>query len=358
MRLSLNAMPRHFVLLAFALGGLWAPQPCLGQWTTTINCPEGRVYRDVRQDAGRDEFCELDLPGSLQVRDGPSRFWYSEGHFGEEGAYQKGRKAGPWRECNRFDHCRDQTYELEYPNEKARGVRNEVPVRYEGGKYVFDFNSCRSTWVTRQTADSFLELNIVSGLIRCQVTYIPSTEKNRPAGEQGHYLCEIPYAIGVREFDSLDLRKELPRVGLPQFCRQDEPGLTASGGLAAQAVAIWGNTAFIDAVTKKEAHGWTTLANAIDVECAALERPQSGPDRLTLRLNRYAEGLVLDRIGKEEIKADACAGRYPFSPMERLRDTSGRTLFTFGLSQDQTRAERQRICITSQMKLQPTCVSQ
>ncbi len=351
-------MPRQFVLLALATwGGLCLPKPCFGQWAKTIDCPEGRVYRDVRQDAGRDEFCELDLPGSLQVRDGPSRSWYSEGHSGEEGAYYKGRKVGQWRECNRFDHCRDQIYELEYPNEKARGVRNEVPVRYEGGKYVFDFNSCWSTWVTRQTDDSFLELNIVSGLIRCQVTYIPSSEENRPAGTQGYYLCEIPYTVGVREFDSLDLRKELPRVGLPQFCRQDEPGLTASGGLAAQAVAIWGNTAFIDAVTKKEAHGWTTLANVIDVECATLERPQSGSERLTLRLNRYAEGLVLDRIGKEEIKADACTGRYPFSLMERLRDASGRTLFTFGLSQDQTTAQRQRDCITSQIKLQPTCVS-
>lgn len=359
MRLSLGATPRQFLLLACAAwGGLWAPKPCLGQWTKTIDCPEGRDYHDDRQYAGRDEYCELDLPGSLHVRDGASRFWYSAGHFGEGGTYDKGRKVGRWRECNRFDHCRDLTYELEYPNEKTRGTRSEVPVRFEGGKYIFDFNSCRSTWVTRRSADSFLELNIVSGLIRCQITYIPSTEKDRPAGEHGSYLCEIPYAVGVRKFDSLDLRKELPKAGLPQFCRPDEPGLTASGGPAAQAVAIWGNTAFIDAVSKKETHGWTTLANANDVECAALGRLGKGSERLTLRLNRYAEGLVLDRMGKEEIKADACAGRVPFSPMETLRDASGRTLFLLRLSRDPTTAQRQRSCITSQIKFQPTCASQ
>jgi hypothetical protein len=71
----------------------------------------------------------------------------------------------------------------------------------------------------------------------------------------------------------------------------------------------------------------------------------------------YAEGLVLDRIGKEEIRADGCGGRFPFPAMERLRDATGRTLFTSGLSRDKTTAERQRTCITSHIKLQPTCAS-
>ena len=119
---------------------------------------------------GEMSFCELQLPGGLRVRDGPSCFWFSEGPPGEEGAYQAGRKIGRWRECDRFDRCRDQTYELLYPQEKARSLRPEVPLRYEDGKYVFDFHSCWSTWVTRKTHDSFLELKIVNGLLRCQVT--------------------------------------------------------------------------------------------------------------------------------------------------------------------------------------------
>ena len=43
------------------------PSPCLAQWTKTIDCPNGTVYRDVRRDAGREESCERLLPGSLKV---------------------------------------------------------------------------------------------------------------------------------------------------------------------------------------------------------------------------------------------------------------------------------------------------
>ena len=335
----------------------WAPKPCFADWTKTIDCPSGRVYLDIRRDAGREEFCELQLPGSLKVRDGPSRWWYSEGHFGEGGIYKAGRKVGRWRECDRFDRCRDQTYNLLYPQEKARGVKPELPVSYSSGKYVVDFNSCWSTWVTRQTAESVVELNIGGGLIRCQITYIPSIDKDRPAENQGHYLCEIPYTVGVRKFDSLDLRKELPKIGLPQFCRQDDPPVTASApdGPEAQAIALWANTRFLDSLTGKEVRAWTTIANMVDVECASLQRQEAGLEQLTVRLNEYAEKLVLERMGKDEIKADTCAGRFPLSAIGATRDASGHTLFTYGLSQNRMTAERQRACITTQIKLQPTC---
>jgi len=88
-----------------------------------------------------------------------------------------------------------------------------------------------------------------------------------------------------------------------------------------------------------------------------LERPPPGPEQLRLRLNEYAERLVLERMQKDEIKADACTGHLPFSPMKTARDASGRTLFTFGLSRDRATAARQRACITSQLKLQRTCES-
>lgn len=199
------------------------PSPCLAQWAKTIDCPEGTVYRDVRRDAGRQEFCERQLSGSIKVQHGPFRSWYSEGHFGEEGTYTNGRKVGKWKQCDRFDRCQNRAYELLSPGEKGRGVRPEVPVTFANGKYVFDFASCWSTWVTRQTPDSFLELNIGSGSVGCQVTYIQSTEKDRAAGNRGHYLCEVPHSVGVRAFESLDLRSELPKAGLPQFCRKDDP---------------------------------------------------------------------------------------------------------------------------------------
>jgi len=331
--------------------------PCFAEWTKTIDCPAGREYRDVRVYAGRNEFCELHLPGSLWVRDGPSRFWFSEGHFGEAGAYRKGRKVGRWRECNRFDHCHETTYSLTWPQETAAGVKAEIPLRYAGGKYVFDFHSCWSTWMTRQTAESYTELNIGHGLIRCQITYLPSSDKDGPAGNAGHYLCEIPYSVGVRAFDSLDLRSEFPKAGLPQFCRADEPSgpVNMPWGVPEMAFALWVNTRFQDAVTGKEAQAWTPLANTVDVVCVALVRRPGRPDRLTVRLNEYAEKLVLDRIGKEETKADACDARFPLTPMARTRDASGHTLFSFGFSGKPKTAALQRACINGQIRLLPAC---
>jgi hypothetical protein len=267
-----------------------------------------------------------------------------------------GRKVGHWRECDRFDRCREQEHKLLFPDEQARGVRPEIPVRFAGGKYVFDFASCWSTLVRRQTADSFLELNIGHGVIRCQVTYIPSTEKDRPAGNRS-YFCEIPYAVGVREFDSLDLHTELPKAGLPQFCRQDSRDPTANGRIKETAVAIWGNTPVIDSITSKEFRAWEMLANAADVECASLHRPSVGPGLLTLRLNRYAEDIVLERIGKEEIRAEACGEDLPFATMATAKDRADRTLFTLGLSRTPAAAERQRACIASELKLRPVCAS-
>jgi hypothetical protein len=250
-------------------------------------------------------------------------------------------------------------YELMFPHERARGVKSEIPVSYSRGKYIFDFGSCWSTRVTRQTAESLSELNIGGGLIRCQLTYSPSVERDRPGGGVGRYLCEVPYSVGVRELDSLDLRKELSKVGLPQFCRQDDPPVTTTmpDGPAAQAFAIWVNQRFVDGRTKTEVRGWTTLANLVDVECAAINPQQSGAERLAVRLNEYAEKLVLDRAAKDEIKADACGGRFPFSRIDMIRDGSGRSLFIYGFSSSRATAERQRRCIAAQITLQPTCTS-
>lgn len=126
-------------------------------------------------------------------------------------------------------------------------------------------------------------------------------------------------------------------------------------GPPAQALAIWVNQTFLSSRTKQQARAWTTLANVVDVECAAISRQQQGPDILTVRLNEYAEKLVLDRLRIDETKADACGGRFPLTALAATRDPAGRTLFNYALSRTATTAERQRACIASQVALQPTC---
>ena len=141
-RNAVRFMPLRSLFISVVLGWVWiVPNRGCANWTKTIDCPSGRVYRDVRRDAGREEFCELLLPGSLQVRDGPSRWWYSEGHFGAEGSYQNSRKVGRWRACDRFGRCRDATYDLVYLHERARRVKPEIPVSYSRGQYIFYFGS-------------------------------------------------------------------------------------------------------------------------------------------------------------------------------------------------------------------------
>ena len=85
---------KRFWVLLFALGFLSSAPPAFAQWQKTITCPAGRVYREFRVDAGDDQFCALQLPGHLWVRDGPSRWWYIEGQLGGEGSYTNGRKVG------------------------------------------------------------------------------------------------------------------------------------------------------------------------------------------------------------------------------------------------------------------------
>lgn len=114
------------------------------------------------------------------------------------------------------------------------------------------------------------------------------------------------------------------------------------------------NQSFLEGRTKQQARAWTTLANVVDVECVAINRQRHGADVLTVRLNEYAEKLVLDRLGKDEMKADTCGGRFPLTALAATRDGAGRPLFNYALS-PRTTAERQRACIASQVALQPTC---
>ena len=152
-----------------------AAHPCFAEWTKTIECPGGRVYRDERKYAGREEFCELLLPGSLVVKDGPYRSWFSEGHPGAEGNYKEGRQIGVWKECDRFDRCKQTAYEPVFAEEKRRpGFKAQIPVSFVNGKYVFDFGSCRSTWITQTNTQDAINLNILGDFpYRCVLGYRP-----------------------------------------------------------------------------------------------------------------------------------------------------------------------------------------
>lgn len=121
---------------------------------------------------------------------------------------------------------------------------------------------------------------------------------------------------------------------------------------------ILGNQYVSDDQRIEEVNPVTFIANMVDVECASINTKESGLELLTVRLNEYAENMVVDRIGNDKLQANACVEGLPLSSIEAERDASGRTLFVFGLSQDRKTSEKQRQCITSQISLKSTCVSQ
>jgi hypothetical protein len=328
--LASNNMQRHASFFILVLGFLHfaSPANCRAQWTKDIDCPPGTVYRDLRRDAGRNEFCERILPGSLKVNDGPSRSWFSVDHPGDQGAFQTGRKVGPWKECDRFDHCRDQVYELSFPYEKDRPeFRPEVPVSFQDGKFMFDFGSCWSTWVSQDGTD--LNLNIVSTPYRCNISYIPQHVLEH--GGEGDYFCQLPFSLGKRAIDSLDLRGELPKLGLPQFCRP----ISRKG----EALMLLRN--FLE------------VATSIDVDCATIVHPGSGPEMLNFQLNHYATDLVTQVATKQGPLTTRIRGSDD-QPTQILRDAD-RILFAYPLSAASKKAEAQKKLIAEEIGLKPAC---
>jgi hypothetical protein len=296
------------------------PNSCHAQWTKDINCAAGTVYRDLRPDAGRKEFCERLLSGSLKVKDGPFRFWFGEGHPGDEGTYKDGRQVGPWKECTRFGECKHVVYELTFPYERGRaGFQREVPVSFQHGKYVFDFTSCWSTWVT-QTGGEDLHLNIQGSPYRCNIAYLPQYVIDH--GGEGDYYCRVPFSVGKREFDSLDLLHELPKLGLPQFCRTISP--------TGEAFSLLEN--------------FMEVATAVDVQTAAMAHDNAGREILTFTLNQYATDLAIEVAGKQGPLTTRICFNYD-QQTEISHDASGRASFNFRLSDDHAKANEQKRCV-------------
>ena len=321
-------MRRDVISFAFSVVAFFLSDPntCHAQWTKDINCPAGTVYRDLRPDAGRQEFCERLLPGSLKVKDGPFRFWFSEGHPGDEGTYKDGRQVGAWKECSRFGKCKHVVYELSFSFEKDRaGFRREVPVSFQHGKYVIDFTSCWSTWVT-QTGGEDLNLNITGSPYRCNIAYLPQHVTEH--GGEGGYICWIPFSVGKRELESLDLLYELPKLGLPQFCRT----LTSRGSISSTGEAFSLLENFME------------VAMAVDVQTAAIAHDNAGHEILIFSLNQYATDLAIEVAGKQGPLTTRICLKYD-QQTEVSRDASRRVLFNFRLSDDHAKANEQKRCV-------------
>ena len=322
-------LSRLILLLTLAVA---QPSPCQAVWAKDIVCPAGTVYRDSRPYAGREEFCERLLPGSLRVKDGPYRSWFSEGHPGGRGDYKNGRQVGPWTECDRFDRCKHADYELLYPSESERpGVRAEVPVRYENRKYVFDFSSCWSTWVTKSD-DEDLNLNIRGSGNRCEVSYIPHHVMEH--GGEGGYVCSMPFSLGKRTLDSLDLMREIPKLGLPQVCRT----ISHTG----EALMIVDGR-FMD------------VATTVDVQCVALSHDSGGREVLTFTLNRYVTELATELAATHGplISRGSCISGDQTTSVSRT--AAGQTRFSFPLDDVPGRARKQVRCIAKIVKLKTSC---
>ncbi len=312
------------VILSLAFLCIATPHSCTAQWTKDIECPPGTIYRDLRPYAGREEFCERLLPGSLKVKDGPSKFWFSEGYPGDQGTYKDGRQVGPWEICNRFGKCTHVVYELTFPDEMGRvGFRREVPISFQHGKYIFDFASCWSTWVTQSGAEA-LNLNIGGSSYRCNIAYLP--QHSIEHGGDGDYLCRIPFSVGKRELDSPDLRREMAKLGLPQFCRAiDRKG---------EAFMLEGKSG--------------EVATTVDIQSAVAGRDAAGHEILRFRLNRYATALATNVATKEgSLLMRLCFSHY--QQTELFRDSDDHTLFSYRLSDDRAQAAQEKKCIAERI---------
>lgn len=305
------------VAVLFLLGA----SACFAEWTQTIHCPAGHIRKDIRQDAGRQEFCALEMPGALLVKDGPFRFWFNEDMPGSEGDYRLGREVGKWHECDRFDRCRYTSYEAVFPEEKKRAAfRPEVPLTFRNGKYRFDFASCRSAWVVQTAGDEPLNFNIGgSDPYRCFIAVFPESVLEH--GGEGAFMCSVPYSVGVRSLSSLDLIHELPRIGLPQFC--------------------WPGSGRAEPLMIREGPG--AIAYTTDVVCASLAKSTEA-ETLRIKLNRFATDLVLHSAQTAgTLNTLLCLDALDGPTV--VPDTRGRPSLLFELSSDRRLAANQKRCI-------------
>jgi hypothetical protein len=213
---------------------------------------------------------------------------------------------------------------MTFPYEKDRvGFRREIPISFQHGKYTFDFTSCWSTWVT-QTGAEDLHLNNQGSPYRCNIAYSPQHVIDH--GGDGDYYCRVPFSVGKREFDSLDLLHELPKLGLPQFCRAiDRKG---------EAFMLEGKSG--------------EVATSVDIQSAEAGHDVAGHEIFRFRLNQYATALATGVATKEgPLSIRLCL--WHSQKAELFPDTNDYTLFSYRLSDDKAQAAREKKCISERI---------
>jgi len=335
MSASLTRPLIFFLVLVGVLIPAFGGRAC-AEWTKDITCPTGTAYRDVREYAGRQEFCERLLPGSLRVKQGPARFWLDPDFPNSRGNYTNGRQTGSWRECDKNGHCRHVDYPLIYPEEEHPGLKPEIPISFHNGRYVFDFGSCWSTWVTQGGTED-IDFNISDSMHRCVVAYFPRHVMEQ--GGEGTVICWVPFSVGRRKLRSLDLMHELPRLGLPQFCR---PQATKAADLM-----------IVDKNFRDFAYG-------LDVQCAAIEEDGTGGESFVFRFNSYVTDLVNELARTDgPLITRLCMsipGLTPIDqPTEILHEPGGGTLLRYHFSNDASQARKQKLCVKKSFALKTSC---
>jgi hypothetical protein len=185
--------------------------------------------------------------------------------------------------------------------------------------------------VTQARGSDPINLNISGDyLYRCQISYLPQSSIDR--GDKGSYICYVPFAVGQRELPSLDLRKELPLLGLPQFCGEVNP--------KGEPLMIRDNA-------------WD-VATTVDLECATFTPGEAGDGTLTISLNQFASDLVR-KVSGNPGAFNTLLCLEPIASPRISEGDSGHAVLTYRFSSELPQAKKQERCIAEQFKSQMPC---
>ena len=112
----------------------------------------------------------------LVTKDGPFRFWFNRDFQGSNGSYNEGRELANGRRATGSADARRRIIQRSTrrrSRDRASNPKFRSPT--PNGKYVFEFASCRSTWIMHTDAvKPDLKLNIIGEQPKgCLIAYIP-----------------------------------------------------------------------------------------------------------------------------------------------------------------------------------------
>ena len=170
----------------------------------SIQCPDGAIEVDQR-DYGGEDYCELVLPGSIRVNHGPYRFWFNPDFLGVKGLYRFGQPVGLWRDCDRFNRCKITKYAPESQGKPA------LAVGFRDGKYYIDFSNCLDTDLSLEEKGCKRSVSVHKNASGDPPTCLIHTHCEET--NSGDAECGVPYSVGIKALNSLDIGKEIP-----EFC--------------------------------------------------------------------------------------------------------------------------------------------